>query len=230
MPSTSANYNYKQDYTRYRYYFGRIYQYYQKPVAKVSTALLLTIFTTIFFAVFAIRPTLITIAELLRKIEDQRATLTEMKKKAAALNTASQEYNNEAQTRERLNQAIPETDNVASLIKIIEGTAAQNGVAITDLSVQEYTYAPQKEVAKSTAEELEVSTTTTSIYPSLRQLIRDLFFVPRLIAIDNLTFTTKSENNAPETSSANPSVTIGSRTFILPKVTIQSTTTETETP
>jgi Tfp pilus assembly protein PilO len=218
MPLSSSNYNYKQDYSRYRHHFGRIYQFYQKPAAKVSTALLLTIFTTIFFAVFAIRPTLITIAELLRKIEDQRDTRAEMMKKVAALNTASQEYEAASATIARLNQAVPDTDQVAPLLKMVEGTAAQNNTAITSLDVEEYSYAPPVPVSKSTPQELKIDLNQMADYASLREYIRNLFYIPRLMAVDTISLSTDSEGGNEQPASQ-LNLTIGSRTFILPRIT-----------
>jgi Tfp pilus assembly protein PilO len=221
MVTNSQGFNYKQDYSRYRYHFGRIYQFYQKPVAKVSTALLLTIFTTIFFAVFAIRPTLVTIAELLRKIEDQRQTLAEMKKKAGALNAAQQEYDAKADVRARLDQAIPEEDGVSLLIKNIEGAAAQNQVAVASLQVQEYIYGPPGPSNSNEAQELEVSSSYKSGYVNLKPLVRELFYLPRLLAIDSVNLVTKDENRN-QTTVGELTLTVGSRVFYLPRSINQS--------
>jgi hypothetical protein len=46
--------------------------FYQKPVAKVSLELFLSVGTIIFFAMFAIRPTLLTMSDLVKEIEDKR--------------------------------------------------------------------------------------------------------------------------------------------------------------
>ena len=90
-----ANYlksDYQLNYARYKHYYRQIWKFYQKPSAKVSSALLLTIFTTIFFAIFAIKPTLVTVAELLKTIEDQEEVVGKLKKKAASLAQAQEEY------------------------------------------------------------------------------------------------------------------------------------------
>jgi len=90
--SDFKDYTYKNDYSRYRQYYHRLWIFYQKPTAKVSVALLLTIFTIIFFAVFAIRPTLLTVAELVKKIQDKKESLTQIEQKAAQLASAQQAY------------------------------------------------------------------------------------------------------------------------------------------
>ena len=66
---------------RYQRYFVDLSRFYQKKQTRVYTGLVLTILTTIFFLIFAIRPTLITIAGLIKKIEDQKIIVEKLDKK-----------------------------------------------------------------------------------------------------------------------------------------------------
>ena len=47
-------------------------QFYQKPIAKVSAELLATLIVVIVLAFFAIRPTLLTMSQLLKDIDDRK--------------------------------------------------------------------------------------------------------------------------------------------------------------
>ena len=49
-----------------------LFTFYQKPIAQVSTELFFTIGATIFFAAFAIRPTILTMTDLVKEIQDKR--------------------------------------------------------------------------------------------------------------------------------------------------------------
>ena len=115
MP-TKLDSNYKNSYARYQHYYRQIWKFYEKPTAKISTALLLTIFTIIFFAVFAIRPTLVTIAELIKTIDDQEEVLEQMKKKSSSLASAQQEYLIASESIEDLHAALPSDKNIQDLI------------------------------------------------------------------------------------------------------------------
>lgn len=217
MPG-NVGYNYKREYSRYRYYFGRVYQFYQQPVTKVSLALLLTIFTTVFFAVFAIRPTLVTIAELLRKIESERQTLDQLKKKSAALATAQNNYVQAAPIIDRLAYTVPETLEVQSLIRLIEGLAAMNQLSLSNFSTQEFTFQPPPPAGSLTPQEFTFSANLQAPYLSLKPFIHDLFYIPRLIAVDSLNLMI-NDKGAKEVS-----VSLNSRTFVLPRLTINSGT------
>ena len=46
--------------------------FYHRPVAQVSLELFLSVATVVFFAVFAIRPTLVTMSNLIKELEDKR--------------------------------------------------------------------------------------------------------------------------------------------------------------
>jgi uncharacterized protein (UPF0333 family) len=59
--------------------------FYQKPIARVSIELILSVLIVILFAVFAIRPTLITMAELVKEIEDKKELSEQMNLKLASL-------------------------------------------------------------------------------------------------------------------------------------------------
>lgn len=209
----TVTYNYKQEYSRYRHYFGRIYQFYQKPEAKVSTALLLTIFTTVFFAVFAIRPTLVTIAELLRKIEDQQQILTEMKKKSASLATAQQEYSAAESTIMLLDQAIPQTPNIDKLIPLLETNASSHEVPLKSLSVEEFKLkVPDPNTA--IAEEIGLSINANASYPLIKHFLIDLLRLPRLIHADTVTIGL-GNNPSDQNTTEQPTISIESRLFNL---------------
>jgi hypothetical protein len=59
--------------------------FYHKPVAMVSLELFLSIGAVVFFAIFAVRPTLLTMADLIKEIEDKRALDQQLQQKIASL-------------------------------------------------------------------------------------------------------------------------------------------------
>jgi len=73
---------------RYKTYFKHISGIYEKPIAKVSTALILTLITITFFGFAAIRPTLATVSELIK----ETVTRTIDGKVARSVAAANPEY------------------------------------------------------------------------------------------------------------------------------------------
>lgn len=190
----TLKHDYRKEYIRYRHYFGRIYHFYEKPAAKVSLALLLTVFTTIFFAVFAIRPTLVTIAELLRTIKDRREVLEKLERKASALATAQQEFATSQEAIGRLNQAIPEESQVSEWLTQVEGVAAMSGRPISGLTVDDFEYGPVP--ASGSYSEQRMKVTISGDYVTLNKMLKEIVNLPRLITADMVTISPvdQSEN------------------------------------
>jgi len=67
-------------------------RFYHNPVAMVSFELFLSIAAILFFAVFAIRPTLLTMSDLIKEIEDKRKLDSQMEQKVAALSSAQESF------------------------------------------------------------------------------------------------------------------------------------------
>lgn len=207
--------NYKLEYARYRHYFHRIWKFYEKPATKVSTALLLTIFTTVFFAVFAIRPTLVTIAELLRQIEDQTEVLDQMKRKSAALATAQQEYTAAQRQLALLDVAIPPDFQLQDLLNMIEGAAAHHQLAIQSFTAGDLYYQPENQPSSPTAQTYPISVTMKTDYPNLKLFLNDLIRIQRLLTVETITF-------APPTQASDNSglvvLTVNAHAHYLPQI------------
>ena len=188
--------DYQLNYARYKHYYRQIWKFYQKPVIKISSALLLTVFTTIFFAVFAIRPTLVTVAELLKTIEDQEEVVAKLKKKAASLASAQEEYSLNASTIERLDQAIPTDKEVQELISLIEATAADHQLVLDSMSVDEFEY--RNNVSLPDTVTLPVSISMSADYITLRDFLNDVVRLPRFISIDSIAFAQPEEESTED--------------------------------
>jgi Tfp pilus assembly protein PilO len=192
--------SYKMEYTRYRHYFHRIWVLYQKPSIKVSSALLLTLFTIIFFAAFAIRPTLVTVAELIKKIDDQQKVLDQMKKKSAALASAQQEYMSAQNLIPLLNQAVPQDESLPELITQIEGAAADHQVAYESFTLGDVTYAQNNTPHDSDSENRSITLSLSGNYETVKNFITDLIRLPRLLSVNTLSFGKPNQNSSSETN------------------------------
>lgn len=180
-------FNYKTESGRYNYYYRRLKIFYQKPVTQVSSAVLFTIFTIIFFAVFAIRPTLITISELLKKINDQKIVLEKAQKKAASLATAQQLYNQASADLPVIDQAIPPDYRLQQLLLWLESTAGNLDIPINNLAVTKLQY-PLEPKKTAAIQEIPFTISFLTNYPQAKVLLSNLSQLPRLISIDTISF------------------------------------------
>jgi hypothetical protein len=99
----------RKDYLRYRSYFLNIVNVYkQRRDVKAFLELILTLVTISFFALFALKPTLLTIIELLREIEAKEETVEKMDTKIQNLQQAQTLYIQEAARIKLLETAIPD--------------------------------------------------------------------------------------------------------------------------
>lgn len=194
--ATAIQENYSLSASRYQHYYRQLWKFYEKPSVKVSLALLLTVFTILIFAVFAIRPTLTTIAELVREIDDQKIVLEKMEEKAAALASAQQAFIRERESIVLLNEAIPAELEVQSLIEFIEATATSHKLPLSNLSLREVVY--EKLVYdEDTLVEIPFTISTEADYEVLHAFLTDLLRLPRYIVLDSMSFS-EPRNNGNE--------------------------------
>lgn len=205
---------YKQETNRYHYYYHRLQVFYEKPAAQVSAAVLFTIALITFFAVFAIRPTLQTIAELLRKIDDQESVLSLAKKKSAALGTAQQQYDNVQPYMDTLDHALPAEYEVEELLKSIEGIAAQLQIPISNIRIGGIEYPVLH--SKAGMKEINFNINLISTYPIARIFVNRLQQLPRLVGIESLTLA-KDEQNKALTNPDSITVTIACKVYYSPE-------------
>lgn len=215
-----ANYNtthYKLNYSRYQHYYRQIWRFYQKPSAKVSTALLLTLFTTIFFAVFAIRPTLVTIAELLKTIQDRQEVLAKLEDKSASLAAAQQEYLIASDQISLLDDALPSDLAVQELITQIEATAAHHQLALSSINVAEFEYSTDATNNSEELLELPLTVTLSGDYLKLEQFISNILNLPRFTRLESLSISAVDSNENSVSSESSLEVNLRLTAFYQPE-------------
>lgn len=162
--------------------------FYQNPIAKISLELFLTIGLVLFLAVFAIRPTLLTMSELLKEIEDKSALNVKLAQKVAALATAQSEFLTYQDELSVLDEAIPSTPQTVQALKIMEKLAGENSVVITSISVA---VVPEEVESSTVVKKLtlnSVSLTIAGDYVSIRSFVEALKQNRRLFVIDTVNF------------------------------------------
>ena len=185
----------RNSYLRYKTYFLNISsQYSKREDVRAYLELLLSLATVSIFAIFAIRPTLITIAQLFKEIEAKKATVAQLDQKINDLSSAQKIYDEEKNNIALLEIAVPKNPNPDSLVLQMEGAIGQNNVEVLAINVGGATLLGTPKEAATTktaplpegASSLGLSLSFSSDYPALASLISDLERLRRPVKIDNL--------------------------------------------
>lgn len=132
------NPGWRGSYLRYQSYFlNVIARYKERADVKAYTEILLSLATISVFAIFALKPTLLTIAGLMKEIEAKRQTLEEMQHKIDNLTSAQRLYDRESSKINILLTSIPDKPNPEIFARQIEGLSGKYGSQITGITVGE---------------------------------------------------------------------------------------------
>lgn len=165
-------------------------QFYHNPVAQVSLELFLTVGLVIFLALFAIRPTLLTMSDLLKEIEDKTELEEQFNKKIAALNSAQSLYLSLEQRLPILDAAIPSTPETIRTLKIIEKLATEEGVVLNSVSVTEVPETPAEipNFEQLSRVNIDIALSVTGDYTSIKNFVAGLQNSQRTFVIDSVVF------------------------------------------
>jgi len=171
-------------------------QFYTKPIARVSVELLLTLCTVLFFALFAIRPTLLTMSDLIKEIDDKKALDQQLSQKIAALSSAQTEYLRLEGRLNVLDEALPSQPKIIEAVKIIEKIASDRNIAILSLNVAELPVenGSSLEFDQLTRQQTSASVTITGDYLTIRQFVEDLKATRRSFIVDTVIFSLSEES------------------------------------
>lgn len=166
-----------------------LFDFYRNPVARVSMELVFSIVAVIFFAIFAIRPTLQTMSELVKEIKDKQILDEQLDQKIASLNTAQSQYQKFNSQFYLLDEAIPKTARLVEGLKIVEKIASENDLVIQGITIS----AVPDELSVATADKAKRDSLTFNVdvvgdYLKIRQFINDLMNSRRMMIIDQVNF------------------------------------------
>ena len=170
--------------------------FYQRPVAQVSFELFLSIGVILFFAIFAIRPTILTMADLIKEIKDKRELDKALGQKVAALSSAQTQYLQVKDSLFLLDQAIPQSPSIILSLKTIEKIASDRKLVIRGFAlsgVPEEKKVEIKEIAQMKRTDITFMVDVTGDYQSIKEFVDDLSVYRRTFAIDRVVFKVKDD-------------------------------------
>lgn len=205
------NQSWRRDYLRYKSYFLNVMARYKERADVIAyLEILLSLVTISVFALFALRPTILTIAGLLKEIETKKETVAKMDEKISNLSRAQVLFDQERQNINLLLGSIPASPFPDVFVRQIEGLSLRHLVSITKISLEKTVIlgvqAPlpqsdkkEKEAFPEGANELPVSFSFSAgieEYQRLTTLLNDLEKLRRPIKIDEVVITTTRERDS----------------------------------
>lgn len=193
--------NWQAEYHRYSRYFVDVGRFYKMKKARVYTGLVLSLFTVSFFLFFAIKPTLTTIAQLTKTISDQKIVYQKLAEKISNLEEAQIVYNNLAPDLYLLDEALPKTPELASLIKQIEALSRLAGVNLNTISFSPVSIKKSKLPGGETpiVSIVEFTLLISGDYPQLKSFIKSTSSLRRIILVDSFGFKSGSSDGEKST-------------------------------
>ena len=191
--------SWRQNFSRYQRYFLNIRAIYDKRTdLKMFLEILLSLSAISLFLLVALRPTLLTITNLLTEIKNKEETIDELNKKIENLTLAQTVYQNELTKIRLLDTAITTAPSPESYVRQIEGIATRNNVTLAGVSTGEITLTgkpkPTKEdktlrALPSGTTSFTVALSATGDYNNLIGFLGDVENLRRPLFIDSLNFT-----------------------------------------
>ncbi len=165
--------------------------FYQKPIAQVSTELFFTIGAVVFFALFAIRPTVITMTELVKEIEDKEKLNDALARKVTALASVSTEYFSLQDRLYLVDEIIPETAHSEKALRMVEKVASNNSLVITTLQLKAIPPAETTPLSFNQKQpvSLAISTSVEGEYANIRAFLEEIGTLRPLFTVTNIHFT-----------------------------------------
>jgi Tfp pilus assembly protein PilO len=182
-----ATFDWQTEYHRYRRYFTDLGRFYQTKKARTYVGIILSILTITFFVIFAIKPTLTTIAQLIKQTKDQKLVVVALEKKIANLSQAQNEYLAVESDLYLVDEALPQEPQVPLLIKQLETLAYQSGVSIGRLRINEVDL-KKTGSTKIEKQPLSFSFAAFGNYSNLKTFLSSLSSLRTIILVESFSF------------------------------------------
>ncbi|MEK7061019.1 MAG: type 4a pilus biogenesis protein PilO [Patescibacteria group bacterium] len=170
-------------------YFEFLPDFKEEKTQKFTT-LILTLIALSFFGLFAINPTISTIAELNKELEDNRLVDQKLGQKISNLTALQQKYTNLQPDLPIILNAIPKTPEVPLFAAQVQSVANSSNVAID--SFQTFEVEINKNPNSRQYSSFTFALTAEGTYNDLSNFLSNLSNMQRIAGIDILSLTKRS--------------------------------------
>lgn len=189
MAQTQENY---QLYKRYVKNIALIYQ--RRKDIRAYIELLLSVSVIVIFSIFAIRPTILTIIDLNREIEEKQIVVDTLNSKIRDLDAAQDIYNKNRRTIALADSAVPNGPLPDIYARQVEGLAKKNGVVIIGMLTSRATITSNSEAMAISSENLEFSINISGEFSEIKDFLVDFNNMRRPLFTDSQTLRLMDED------------------------------------
>lgn len=169
---------------RYERYYKDLLPYLKRQKNQQYFAAILTLGASIFFALFAINPTISTIVKLRKEVKDSKFVESKLSQKINSLSSLSSEYIKIKDDIPFILDAIPDQPEAPTLTAQIQSLAQSSNVKITDLQISSVDLTSQN--ISSTSSSFTFTLTAISNYENLQKFISDLINMQRILSLESI--------------------------------------------
>ena len=155
--------------------------------------IIFSLFALSFFSIFAIGPTITTISNLNKQLEEDKSALKQLQDKNAALKSLSAQYLEIEPQLELIENAIPQSSKVADISRQLELLTVKHNLIVQKLDSGLMELYPAKNT-NSPVFSFLFSVCVSGTEQDINAFIGDLINMGRIIGIEKLT-TGKQQNN-----------------------------------
>lgn len=188
-----------RNYRRYQRYFVDLQALYQKREIKLYTGLILSLLTVAFFGLFALKPTLTTIASLVGDLQDKKAINQKLQEKINNLSRAQTNYSQTINSLGLLDQALPRNPSVSQIAYQIEILAQKSNLIVRSINFESVNMKGESPKQKN---EVSFDFTLSGDFQSLKNFLGSLENIRRIMTISSFSLS-KSKNVENQTMTLN---------------------------
>lgn len=210
--------SWRKEYARYRGFFLNIALVTQKRQdVKMFLEIILTVSTIIIFTVFALKPTLMTIAEVVKEIQYKEEVIAKMDEKLADLNSAQIAANENQEEIALLDTAVPKGADPDILARQIEAGSYGTTASLEGISVEEVVLKGKAKAARTNndqkalpegAKSLSLNFSAKGEYLPIKDFLTFIETMRRPLMIDNLSIAAKKADEAIEDVLSSLTITV----------------------
>ncbi len=193
----------KSSYFRYKEFYLNIAALYKKRAdLRAFLEIVLSIIVVIIFSLFAIKPTALTIINLVKQIKAEKQTIADLNQKIDALTKAGSLLSQNSTKLKDIGIAVSSAPSPDIFAKQIQGLSSKDGVNLSGLSINEVVLIGTPKISRSSkdlkplpekANEMEFSIRINGSYTNINSFLKDLENLMVVNTID--TFTINSSVN-----------------------------------
>lgn len=200
------------------HYQNDLRRYYRLPAVQVSLTIVLSLFVTAIFIVFAISPTINSIVSLRKTISESNKTFAQLEKKVADLQKASIQLETLTAALPVLNASIPNNSaGYSPFYTSIEILASQTGTTLESESLGgtllfSRLLAPFEASKNQSVVELPFSIRVNGGYPNISTFLSKFLSMERVVMIDSATITREA---GPKSANTMVSLSVSGSAYYL---------------